>query len=91
MQIVDLTRKRDLTKMAHERGYSLRARKPTKNARAHYLRQVRAGFEGDVYHYEVSQGGSGFLCRNLDDVEKIIRHKKSIQQRTAEAIKKLDP
>ena len=81
-----MNRKRELQKLANARGYSLRTGRPTKNARGHWLRRVRAGLEGDVYLYEVREGlWAREVCRNLDDAERIIRRKKSIHQSMRDA------
>jgi hypothetical protein len=85
MQTIDLTRKRELQKLANARGYSLRTRRPTKNARGYWLRRTRAGLGVDDFHYEVSEGWAGVLCRDLDDVEDVVRDKKSIRQQATEA------
>jgi hypothetical protein len=64
MQTVDLTRKRELQKLANARGYSLRTRRPTKSTRGYWLSRARAGSPDD-FLYEVREGETGVLCRNL--------------------------
>jgi hypothetical protein len=89
MQTVDLTRKRELQKLANARGYSLRTRRPTKNARGYWLRRARAGLGVDDFPYEVSEDGTGVLCRKLDEVAGVIRDKRSIRQRAHGQLKAL--
>jgi hypothetical protein len=89
MNTVDLARKRELQKLANARGYSLRTRRPTKSARGYFARKARAGLGADDFLYEVREGWNGTLCRNLDDVEKVIRDKRSIRQRADEYMKQM--
>jgi hypothetical protein len=89
MQTVDLRRKRELQKLANARGYSLRTRHPTKNERGYWLRRARAGLGVDDFLYEVSEGNAAIPCRNLDDVEDVVRDKKSIRQRSEDVITSL--
>jgi hypothetical protein len=89
MQTVDLTRKRELQKLANARGYSLRTRRPTKSTRGYWLRRARAGSPDD-FLYEVREGETGVLCRNLTDVEEVIREERSIHQRVHELFTRLE-
>jgi hypothetical protein len=50
------------------------------------LRRARAGLGGDDFLYEISEGGMGVLCRNLDDVGDVVRDKKSIRQQAADTL-----
>jgi hypothetical protein len=79
MQTVDLTRKRELQKLANARGYSLRTNRKTKGTRGWEARRKRAGLEWH-WPYRISEGCLSMLCRDLDEVEKIVRAERSIQQ-----------
>jgi hypothetical protein len=86
MLTVDLTRKRELQKLANSRGYSLRTNRKTKGTRGWEARRKRAGLEWH-YPYLVSEGYVSRPCRDLDEVEKIVRAKHSIRQQAETLMK----
>jgi hypothetical protein len=88
METIDLTRKRELQKLANARGYSLRTNRKTKGTRGWEARRKRAGLEW-WWPYRVSEGCFSQLCRDLDQVEEVVRAKRSIRQQCEEGVKAL--